>query len=242
MASGILRPSKRKHTLIRDLELRRQRREAVAAAAFDLFLKDGFHRTSARDIARQAGISIGAVFSYFRDKEEILFHILDQEQGKTKRQIVETLEGLLRDGVGTHADPEMIFTQAFTHYLRSIDEMRRFILLGYQETKSLNQQARNSIFAREKRVWAALAAVLRYGAERGCFTSDNIELKAHNIMVLAHAWAIRRWAFAGVADSIEDYIAFLQPLTLAMLKTPGVEAMVPLKRGQADSARPAIVH
>ena len=71
MVRKILRPGKKKNGLIRDSTLRRQKREAVADAAFELFLKEGFHRTTTRDIARRAGVSPGAVFTYFKDKEEI---------------------------------------------------------------------------------------------------------------------------------------------------------------------------
>jgi hypothetical protein len=35
---------------------------------------------------------------------------------------------------------------------------------------------------------------------------------------------VRRWAFAGVMDSIEDYILFLEPQVLAMLKSSGASA------------------
>lgn len=44
----------------------------MAEAAFELFLKEGFHRTTTRDIAHRAGVSAGAPFPYFKDKEDIL--------------------------------------------------------------------------------------------------------------------------------------------------------------------------
>ena len=73
--------------------------------------------------------------------------------------------------------------------------------------------------ARERWLQALIGEAIRYGAEQGRFAADHVELKAHNIMVMAHAWAIRHWAFAGALESIEEYIEFLQPLVLAMLET-----------------------
>ncbi len=52
MARKILRSVKKPRLLIRDRDLLQQKREAVAEAAFELFLKEGFHRTTTRDIAR----------------------------------------------------------------------------------------------------------------------------------------------------------------------------------------------
>lgn len=71
---------------------------------------------------------------------------------------------------------------------------------------------------------ALIGEAIRYGAERGRFAPDHLALKAHSIMVLAHAWAIRHWAFAGELDSIDDYRAFLEPMILAMVETrPGAK-------------------
>ncbi len=219
MARKILRPAKKPSFLIRDRDLLQQKREAVAEAAFALFLKEGFHRTTTRDIARRAGVSAGAPFTYFKDKEEILFYIVSKEQERAEEQLVGVLSQQIVEATRTGTDPEEVLKNVLATFLRAIDEMRRFILLAYQETKSLNAEARHALIAREQRLQALLSEAIRYGAERGRFAPDDIELKAHNIMVLGHAWATRHWAFAGVLESIEDYLVFLQPLVLAMLET-----------------------
>jgi AcrR family transcriptional regulator len=219
MARKILRPTKKPNFLIRDRDLLQQKREAVAEAAFALFLKEGFHRTTTRDIARRAGVSAGAPFTYFKDKEEILFYIVSKEQDRAGEQLVDALSRQIAEATRTGADPEEVFKSVFATFLRSVDAMRRFILLAYQETKSLNGETRQALIARERRLQALIGEAIRYGAERGRFAPDNLELKAHNIMVLGHAWATRHWAFAGQMESVEDYLAFLQPLVLAMLET-----------------------
>jgi TetR/AcrR family transcriptional regulator, cholesterol catabolism regulator len=236
MARKILRPAKKPSFLIRDRDLLQQKREAVAEAAFALFLKEGFHRTTTRDIARRAGVSAGAPFTYFKDKEEILFYIVSKEQDRAGEQLLSALSQQIAEATRTGADPEEVFKNVLATFLRGVDEMRRFILLAYQETKSLTYEAQQALIAREQRLQALLSEAIRYGAERGRFTQDNIALKAHNIMVLGHAWATRHWAFAGVVESIEDYLAFLQPLVLAMLET-GAAVETPKKERQ----RPAVI-
>jgi AcrR family transcriptional regulator len=51
------------------LELRRRQIIEAAAACFD---REGFHRTSMQDICREAELSPGAIYRYFRSKEEII--------------------------------------------------------------------------------------------------------------------------------------------------------------------------
>jgi AcrR family transcriptional regulator len=235
MARKILRTAKKPNFLIRDRDLLRQKREAVAEAAFELFLKEGFHRTTTRDIARRAGISAGAPFTYFKDKEDILFYIVSKEQDRSGEQLLSALSQQIAEATHTDADPEEVFRNVLATYLRGVDEIRRFILLAYQETKSLNTETRQALIAREKRLQALIGEAIRYGVERGRFAPDNVELKAHNIMVLAHAWAVRHWAFAGEMESIEEYIAFLQPLVLAMLETKTAH------KGPKKERRPVLI-
>ncbi len=224
MTRKILRPVKKKNGLIQNPELRQQKRQAVADAAFDLFIQEGFHRTTTRDIARRAGISNGAIFSYFKDKEELLFYLVSHEQERAETQLVAMLHDLLHEAAQLGLDPDVVFERIFTAFLRAIDPLRRFILLAYQETKSLTPQARQALIDREKHIQAILSEAIQYGVDRGRFAPGDIALKAHNIIVLAHAWATRHWAFAEEMHSIEDYIAFLRPQVLAMLeRRPAVQ-------------------
>jgi TetR/AcrR family transcriptional regulator, cholesterol catabolism regulator len=241
MARKILRPAKKPNFLIRDQALLQQRQQAVAEAALALFLKDGFHRTTTRAIARRAGVSAGAPFSYFKDKEDILFYIVSQEQDRAGDQLLSALRRQIAEATRTSADPEAVLKSVFATFLHAVDAMRRFIVLAYQETKSLNTETRQALMARERRLQGLIGEAIRYGVERGRFAPDHLELKAHNIMVLGHAWATRHWALAGELESIEEYIAFLQPLVLAMLETQAAgeglnkERRRPLvKGGKAD--------
>jgi AcrR family transcriptional regulator len=46
-------------------------RTAIVQAAHDLFLGQGFHGTSMRQIANQAGIALGSIYNHFDSKEAI---------------------------------------------------------------------------------------------------------------------------------------------------------------------------
>ena len=48
------------------------RREQVIDAALACFSEKGFHETTMKDIARQAGVSYGIVYHYFNSKEDII--------------------------------------------------------------------------------------------------------------------------------------------------------------------------
>jgi AcrR family transcriptional regulator len=54
------------------------RRQQILDAARSCFLRDGFHQTSMLDIQREAGLSAGAVYLYFKSKKEIILGIAAQ--------------------------------------------------------------------------------------------------------------------------------------------------------------------
>ncbi|SMO45833.1 TetR/AcrR family transcriptional regulator [Gracilimonas mengyeensis] len=59
-------------------EIRKQTRQQILDAAFELFANDGFTKTSIASVAKKAGVSKGLIYHYFDSKEAILEGIFDQ--------------------------------------------------------------------------------------------------------------------------------------------------------------------
>jgi AcrR family transcriptional regulator len=53
-----------------------ERRDAILAAARDLFFEHGIYRTTVDDVASRAEVAKGTVYLYFESKETILAHLL----------------------------------------------------------------------------------------------------------------------------------------------------------------------
>lgn len=59
-------------------EIREQTRQQILDAAFDLFAREGFSKTSIAAIAQKAGVSKGLIYHYFGSKKEMLDAIFGQ--------------------------------------------------------------------------------------------------------------------------------------------------------------------
>ena len=59
------------------------RRQQIIAAAYRCFSRKGFHQATMRDIYAEAGLSAGAIYHYFKSKEEIIeaSFIFDYQRG-----------------------------------------------------------------------------------------------------------------------------------------------------------------
>ena len=57
-------------------------RQQILNAARDVFVKAGYEATSIREVARGAGISHGTIYLHFRDKDDLLFQVSEDELGR----------------------------------------------------------------------------------------------------------------------------------------------------------------
>jgi len=57
---------------------REERRQALAAAAAEVFAEKGFAGARIVDVAERAGVGKGTVYEYFRSKEELFFAVFEQ--------------------------------------------------------------------------------------------------------------------------------------------------------------------
>src|SRR2546427_10691205 len=64
-------------------------RKQLMAAAIDCFARLGYQGTTIDRIARDAGVTKGAVYYHFRDKEELLFEAVKDPIGGFEQQVLE---------------------------------------------------------------------------------------------------------------------------------------------------------
>ncbi len=69
----------------------------IEDAALHVFTRQGFHGTSVRDIAREAGVSIGNLYNYYETKEEIFKSIIERYEThmeKLRRKALGPMQGV----------------------------------------------------------------------------------------------------------------------------------------------------
>jgi AcrR family transcriptional regulator len=199
-------------TQIKNPELVQRRRRQIAEAAVKLFIKNGFHKTTTRQIAQAAGFSIGSLYEYVASKEDVLYLVCDSIHTEVERLVTDAMN---RAGGGVGALVEVI-----REYFLVCHRMSDFILLIYQETRSLPEQWQKRVLENELRITGLFVEVLARITSSGALPDlddDSIEMAAHNISVLGHMWTFRRWFF-GRHYTIDDYIRMQTDFILGMCK------------------------
>ena len=187
-------------TQVKNPDLVERRRRQIVDAAAKLFIAQGFHKTTTRQIARAAGVSIGSLYEYVASKEDVLYLVCEFIHLEVERGVDEAMQ---RTTGGKEVLAEVI-----REYFLVCHRMSDFILLIYQETRSLPVVWRKRVLENELRITRVLVEVLAGlsdGGQLPSMSSDQLEMVAHNITVLGHMWTFRRWYLAR-HFSIEDYI------------------------------------
>lgn len=187
-------------TQIKNPALVKRRRRQIVDAAATLFIAQGFHKTTTRQIARAAGFSIGSLYEYVASKEDVLYLVCESIHAEVEKGVANAKER-------TTGGKEVL-AEVLREFFLVCHRMSDLILLIYQETRSLPTVWRKRVLENELRITGILVGVLAElvdsGELRG-LDEKTIEIMAHNISVLGHMWTFRRW-FLSSHYSIDAYI------------------------------------
>ncbi|MGD9330189.1 MAG: TetR/AcrR family transcriptional regulator [Desulfobacterales bacterium] len=187
-------------TQVKNQDLVQRRRRQIVDAAVELFIQNGFHKTTTRQIAKAAGLSIGSLYEYVASKEDVLYLVCDAIHAEMERGMADAMQRVARQG-----NP---LAEVVREYLQVCNRMNDHILLIYQETQSLPHKWRRVVLENEVRITGvftrALAQLMASG-DIPFLSQAAMDLIAHNIAVMGHMWTFRRW-FLSRHYTIEDYV------------------------------------
>ncbi|WP_313893334.1 TetR/AcrR family transcriptional regulator [Psychrobacillus sp.] len=174
-------------TTVKDESLIEKRRQQMIRAAVTLFKEKGFHRTTTREIAKEAGFSIGTLYEYIRTKEDVLYLVCDSIYNEVHDKLsqISLEKGTIED-----------LKTAIRHYYGVIDDMQDEFVVMYQESKSLPRGALEYVLKKELEMVDIFQKILVGCIQVGelVLTEAQIHLYAHTLVVQGQMWAFRRWA------------------------------------------------
>lgn len=190
-------------TVVRNRQLIDQRHDQIFRAASRVFISRGFHRATVREIAEEAGLSLGSLYSYIRTKEDILYLVFEKLTTTLRENIRRAIDGI--------EDPAEQMRAALRADLKTTEQYQDEILLMYQESKSLDRESLHAVLSREAEYVKFFEDILSAGYARGVFKGDP-RLSADVIAYLCSILALRRWNLRRrfASDEILDgLIAFI---------------------------------
>jgi AcrR family transcriptional regulator len=138
----------------------RDLREQILLEAKHLFIEQGYHGLSMRQIAEAVGVSKAALYYHFRDKEELFLAILEI--------YLDEIEAILDRVQAEGTTCRQQITALVDAILSQPAEQRAVIRLASQEMSQLNVEARQAFKQTyHKKFIDKIQAILKAGVESG---------------------------------------------------------------------------
>jgi len=150
-----------------------ERRNQILESAARLFSSRRFDEVLMDEIAREAGVAKGTLYSYFPDKEELYFAVVFDGISKLNERLHAKAEKLI--------DPEEKLREMM-HAIISFFKKNRFFfkLMSIEDSKTETGRGINRQRWHEERrkQMAAIEAMLQSGVERGVFEIHHLKTEA----------------------------------------------------------------
>lgn len=175
-------------TQIKNEKLVRERRRQIIDATVKLSIEHGYHNTTTRMIAKAAGFSIGSLYEYVSSKEDLLYLVCSAIHEEVQNAVEDALSG----GICEKAQ----LAAAIRQYFIVCDKMADYILLMYQVTQFLPDKWKKRVLKTELDISDTFVTALTRLSGTNDFPhldEKTCSLVGHNISVLGHMWAFRRW-------------------------------------------------
>lgn len=187
----------------------RIKKEAVAVrnlvkifkATLKLANSKGFHAMSLRDLCAESGMSMGGLYAYFKNKEELLTLIQEQGRAIVARVMGDQLAGV--DDAGRALDV------AIRSHLYLSEVLQPWFFFSYMETRFFHAEEGKRAIAGELQTEGIFSGILEKGIADGVFTIGDPLLVASAIKALVQDWYLKRWKYRRRKISVEAYADFV---------------------------------
>jgi len=161
----------------------------------------GFQTMSLRDLSSASGLSMGALYSYFSSKDELLEMIQKQGRRITRKVLFDHLdpEDSPRDKMRTLIRVHLYLTEV----------MQPWFYFAYMETKNLDKAQRKRSIESELFTEQVFNDILQEGQNTGVYRPVDSVLTSGAVKALLQDWYVKRWKYSRRKVSVEDYARFV---------------------------------
>ncbi len=192
---------------------RARNRDALVAAARELFTRDGFEATAIAAIAEEADLGFGTFYRYFPDKASALWAVLDEAAAEMDAVL------LAEDDLGIAAATAL--SQLTERFVRVASRNRGVFALWFEvsihpETRGEPEMLRPR--ALPSKVIASIERLITRGVAAGEFVAGDAALRA-GLIAGAHMHLLSPWAGSSDEQHVIDTLCALELRALSVEQT-----------------------
>jgi len=173
----------------------------IIEATLEICSKKSFQAMSIQDLSAQSGLSRGALYSYFTNKEELL--VLIQSQGR------EIANRVLNDQIAKGNGSAEKLRLAIKSHIYLSEAMQPWFYFTYIEARNLPKEEQKRAIESELRTEKIFIDIINEGIQEKIFYDENVVLAASVIKAMLQDWYLKRWKYRNRKVSVDDYADYV---------------------------------
>jgi AcrR family transcriptional regulator len=185
---------KKEKTVLKNLE-------KIFEATLNIGIAKGFQAMSMRDLSSGSCLSMGALYSYFSSKEEILRVFLSEGRKILSQILVEFIE--------IEKEPVAKLKTAVEVHLFLSEKMHQWFYFSYMEAKNLSPKEREIAIQGELYTEKLIEDILIDGHKQGVFREVDHSLAASVIKAMLQNWYLKQGKYSKRNIDVDQYAQFI---------------------------------
>ena len=185
-------------TKIKNANLIDLRRKQIIKGAIKVFIAKGFHNATVREIAEEAGLTMGSLYNYINTKQDIVYIVYDYITKVLREDMKEAIVGV--------KDPKERLKAALRQNLNAVYKNQDIIMFLYRESASLDKESLYTVLARETKYIELFEDILREYFKGREVSESRLRLSADLLSYIPVIVTFRRWSLRRRFDSMDTVL------------------------------------
>lgn len=188
----------------------------------------GFHAMTLRDLCADSGLSMGGLYAYIRNKDDLIHLIQSHGFKLTRRTVLHYISDI--------DDPVEKLSQALKAHVYLSELIRPWFYFSFMEAKSLPPVEKQNAIATEREIETIFCNIITEGIEQGVFRDINPRLLSSLIKAMMQDWYLKRRKYRDQGVSVEEYADQIRVLLQSYLLPVGHKGVTPLRVAEPASS------
>jgi len=155
-------------------------KEKILAAGRKIFAEKGYHETRIQDLLKTAGVSPGAFYNYFSNKEELFLELV-KETGQALRKSVQQIrvQGIK---VGNQDELFLVLIDSIRYFFEFVDQNRAGLRILFREQQNANPAVMDTLNLVISEIHQDLKRDVQVGINMGLISISDPGIAAWGIL------------------------------------------------------------
>ncbi|WP_372958390.1 TetR/AcrR family transcriptional regulator [Marinobacter sp.] len=187
----------------------------------------GFHAMTLRDLCSDSGLSMGGLYAYIRNKDDLIHLIQSHGFKLTRRTVLQYIADI--------PDPVEKLSQAIRAHVFLSELIRPWFYFSYMEAKSLPPVEKQNAVATEREIETIFCNIISEGIEQGVFREINARLLSSLIKAMMQDWYLKRRKYREQGVSVEDFANQIREILQSYLLPPASNTVTVSQRATSSA-------